>query len=337
MHMSDALVSPIVGGVCLLATAAIGAYSVKKIDLTTNEKKIPIMAVMGAFVFAAQMLNFSIPGTGSSGHIGGGLLLASVLGPYAGFLVMSMVLLVQALFFADGGLLAFGCNVINLGLFTCFIAYPFIFKKITAKNFAKGKLIFASVLATVIALQLGAFAVVLETYFSFKTSIPFLPFVFLMQPIHLAIGIVEGFLTAGVLLFIQNQKPSVLEINTVKEEKKKLFSLNSFIALFFILSLVMGGFIALFASGDPDGLEWALEKAEVSEALSKTPFESFLFNIQEKTAVFSDYIVKGVDEKTGSVLAGLIGSVLLVVCVVLVFICIKTIKQKLIKNQKEVK
>lgn len=80
----------------------------------------------GAFVFAAQMINFTIPATGSSGHIGGGMLLAALLGPYAGFLAMASILLIQALFFGDGGLLAYGCNVFNMGflyLFYCVSLY----------------------------------------------------------------------------------------------------------------------------------------------------------------------------------------------------------------------
>ncbi len=124
MHMADALISPAVGGTMMAAAACVGAYSIKRIKYDLDEKKIPLMGVMGAFVFAAQMINFAIPGTGSSGHIGGGILLAILLGPYAGFLAMASVLLIQALFFGDGGLLAYGCNLINLGFFTCFIAYP---------------------------------------------------------------------------------------------------------------------------------------------------------------------------------------------------------------------
>ena len=75
------------------------------------------MGVLGAFIFAAQMINFTIPATGSSGHLGGGLILTILLGPYAAFLTIASVLMVQALFFADGGLLALGCNIFNLGFF----------------------------------------------------------------------------------------------------------------------------------------------------------------------------------------------------------------------------
>ncbi len=187
MHMADALISPVVGGTMLAATAGVTAYSIKKIQDDMDEKKIPLMGVMGAFVFAAQMINFSIPGTGSSGHIGGGILLAILLGPYAGFLTMASILLIQALFFGDGGLLAYGCNVFNLGFYTCFIAYPLIYKRFTRKGITSKKIFGASMASTLFGLQIGAFSVVLETLLSGKTELRFGTFLLLMQPIHLAI------------------------------------------------------------------------------------------------------------------------------------------------------
>ncbi|MGL5205892.1 MAG: energy-coupling factor ABC transporter permease, partial [Acidaminococcaceae bacterium] len=117
MHMADALISPTVGFTMMMVTAGIAAYSIKKIQNDIDEKKIPLMGVIGAFVFAAQMINFAILATGSSGHLGGGILLAVLLGPYAGFLSMASILLIQALFFGDGGLLAYGCNVFNMAAY----------------------------------------------------------------------------------------------------------------------------------------------------------------------------------------------------------------------------
>ena len=87
-----------------------------------------MMGVMGAFVFAAQMINFTIPGTGSSGHLTGGLMLTALLGPYAGFLTMVGILAIQCLLFADGGLLALGCNIWNMAFYGCFISSMLIFK-----------------------------------------------------------------------------------------------------------------------------------------------------------------------------------------------------------------
>src|SRR4030042_6399529 len=115
MHMADALLAPGVGATFWAGTLGTIAYCSKKLKENMDEKLIPLMGVLGAFIFAAQMINFTIPVTGSSGHLGGGMILAILLGPYAGFLTLASVLVIQALFFADGGLLALGCNIINLG------------------------------------------------------------------------------------------------------------------------------------------------------------------------------------------------------------------------------
>ena len=80
------------------------------------------------------MINFTIPATGSSGHIGGGILLAAMLGPYAALLTIAAVLIIQCLFFADGGLMALGCNIFNMGVYACFLAYPLIFKPMVSKG-----------------------------------------------------------------------------------------------------------------------------------------------------------------------------------------------------------
>ena len=106
MHMADALVVPAVAGTMYALSTGTAAYSIRRVRLEQDEKKIPVMGVMGAFVFAAQMINFTIPGTGSSGHLCGSMLLSAILGPFAGFLTMIGILLIQCLLFADGGLLA---------------------------------------------------------------------------------------------------------------------------------------------------------------------------------------------------------------------------------------
>jgi cobalt/nickel transport system permease protein len=116
MHMADALLSPAVGGTFWAGSIGAIAYASRKLRENLDDRLIPLMGVLGAFIFAGQMINFTIPGTGSSGHIGGGMLLAILIGPYAGFLVIASVLTIQALFFADGGLLALGANIWNLGI-----------------------------------------------------------------------------------------------------------------------------------------------------------------------------------------------------------------------------
>lgn len=188
MHMADGFISPAVGCTMWAASAAITTLCARKVRQEKEMRLVPLMGVLGAFIFACQMLNFTIPGTGSSGHLGGGLILAVLLGPYAGFLVMAAILTVQALFFADGGLLALGCNIFNMGFFSCLVAYPFIYRPLAGTKTGTGRITLASVIAAVIGLQMGAFSVVLETTASGISALPFAQFVELMLPIHLAIG-----------------------------------------------------------------------------------------------------------------------------------------------------
>lgn len=225
MHMADALLTPAVAGVMYAASAVVAGASIvelhkeEKQDLTSAAKKLPTMAVMSALVFAGQMINYTIPGTGSSGHLCGGLLLTSVLGPWAGFLSMIVILTIQCLFFADGGLMALGANVWNMAFYGCFVGYFLIYRPLMrSRCFARRgervanrlKITLASVLGCVLTLQLGAFSVVLETMLSGITDLPFGAFCAIMQPIHLAIGLIEGLITAAVLLFLYEARPELL-------------------------------------------------------------------------------------------------------------------------------
>lgn len=292
MHMADALISPIVGGTMLVAATGVTAYSIKKIQVDMEENKIPLMGVMGAFVFAAQMINFSIPGTGSSGHIGGGMLLAILLGPYEGFLAMASILLIQALFFGDGGLLAYGCNVFNLGFYTCFIAYPLIYKRIINKDITPKKIFVASMASTLVGLQIGAFSVVLQTFLSGKTELPFGTFVLLMQPIHLAIGIVEGLITSAVVTFVWKARPEIIDMSAKKETSRNI-SMKKVLIPFIIAVALVGGIFSWFTSSNPDGLEWSIEKiAGTTEIETEGRIHKILSEVQSKIAFLPDYDFK---------------------------------------------
>ncbi|MDR1143697.1 MAG: energy-coupling factor ABC transporter permease [Spirochaetaceae bacterium] len=313
--MADALLSPPVGAVMLAAGAAAIGVSVKKTGSGgLDEKKIPMMGVMGAFVFAGQMINFTIPGTGSSGHIGGGVLLAAVLGPFPAFITLASVLLIQCLFFADGGLLAYGCNVINMAAASCLLAFPFIYKPIAAKKLNKKTITLASILAVVIGLQLGAFGVVLETLVSGVTELPFGTFVLLMQPIHLAIGLVEGIVTAAVLCFVYGVRPELLEAE-VSGSKGKGVRIGAVIAVFALLSAFAAGGLSIFASSNPDGLEWAMEKtAGTAELEREGPVFRAAAETVEKTALLPGYALKnGAGSGGETALAGIAGSLITVI------------------------
>ncbi|CAB1078233.1 Substrate-specific component NikM of nickel ECF transporter / Additional substrate-specific component NikN of nickel ECF transporter [Olavius algarvensis Delta 1 endosymbiont] len=290
MHMADALISPVVGGTMWAASAGLIGYCSKKITDERDDATIPLMGVVGAFVFAAQMINFTIPGTGSSGHLGGGMILAILLGPYAGLLTMASVLIVQALFFADGGLLALGCNIFNLGFLPCFIAYPLMYKNIAGTAPSERRLFTAAIISAVVGLQLGAFSVVLQTFFSGVTELPLDTFALLMQPIHLAIGIVEGLATSAVVLFVWKARPEIIK-SVISSAPVGSISLRKVTIGFVAAAVVTGGALSWFASTNPDGLEWAIFKAAGTTDLD-TPAEELhtaLSKVQEKTALLPDY------------------------------------------------
>ena len=316
MHMADALVAPAVATTMYLCSAAAGGYSVRQVRALNEPKKVPVMGVMGAFVFATQMINFTIPGTGSSGHLCGGMLLSALLGPYAGFLTMIGVLLIQCLLFADGGLLALGCNIWNMAFYGCFIGALLIWKPMMRRGASKKKIVAASVLGCVLTLQLGAFSVTLETLASGITELPFQTFVAVMQPIHLAIGLVEGLITAAVLLFVYEARPALLSCSEARKESR--FSFRKTLVILGIAALVIGGAVSLAASSNPDGLEWSMERLTGSTELENdgTGAHAAAENIQEKTALLPDYGFKNSDSTLGTSFSGVAGSAaVLVVCV----------------------
>ncbi len=288
MHMADALISPAVGGAFWAVSGGLIVYCARKIKQTLRENLVPMMGVLGAFIFAAQMLNFSIPGTGSSGHLGGGLILTILLGPHAAFIVMASVLTVQALFFADGGLLALGCNIFNLGFFPAFVAYPLIYRALAKDRRDGARASWAAVVAAVAGLELGAFFVVLQTQLSGISELPFGAFVLMMLPIHLAIGVVEGLATAAVVSFVAKARPEALPAAVYAPTPGRL---RPVLIGFAVAALLFGGVASWFASTHPDGLEWSMFKVSGKEKLEAPSggIHETLAGIQEKTAFLPNY------------------------------------------------
>jgi cobalt/nickel transport system permease protein len=343
MHMADALLSPAIGATFWAGTMGTIAYCARKLKEDMDEKMIPLMGVLGAFIFAAQMINFTIPGTGSSGHLGGGMILAVILGPYAGFIVMASVLTIQAFFFADGGLLALGCNIWNLGVYPCFIAYPLIYKALVRNDSTPKRITAAALISGVVALQLGAFSVVIETFLSGRSELPFGTFVLMMQPIHLGIGIVEGFATAGVINFIRSSRPEILESATSARPLPAGTSVRRVFVVLLFAAVLTGGALSWFASSNPDGLEWSIEKVFGKPELAEkeTGVAGALKSVQKKTAFLPDYGFKkteGTDEEKrgpawpavdpGASVSGIVGSALVLAAVFLIGLLIRALRRK---------
>lgn len=314
MHMSDALVSPVVAGILYVCSASTAGFSIRKLRGGDMNHKVPLMGVMGAFVFAAQMINFSIPGTGSSGHLCGGMLLSALLGPYAGFLTMTAILLVQCLLFADGGLMALGCNVWNMGFYGCFVGGLLIWQAFMRKGPTRGRIIAASVLGSVVSLLLGAFSVTLETLASGVTELPFAVFVRFMLPIHLVIGLVEGLITAAVLVFVFQARPELLQEGSGGREAGRHMKATTVLGILAAVALVTGGLLSHLASSSPDGLEWSVGKVTGStELVRDSEAGAWAAGVQEQTALLPDYAFK--DSEKGTSFSGITGAlVVLTIC-----------------------
>jgi cobalt/nickel transport system permease protein len=338
MHMADALLSPTVGGTMWAAAAVTIAYCSRRLRKDADDRRVPLMGVLGAFLFAAQMINFSIPGTGSSGHLGGGLLLAILLGPQAAFLVVASVLMVQALFFADGGLLALGCNIFNLGFLPAFIGYP-LYRRIAGPAPGTARAAAAAMIAAVVSLQLGALAVVIETVASGISSLPFDTFALFMLPIHFAIGIVEGVVTAAIVSFVRATRPGILPAAVPAARSGTAILLS-----FLVLALALGGVGAWFASRNPDGLEWSVARvAGAGERGSpRSTVHAALGRVQQETALLPHYGFRherdgagqaraaggtaddtGDDRRIGTSVAGVTGGAMTLVFALLVGLALK--------------
>ena len=347
MHMADALLAPGTAAVMYAASATAAGISIaklrkeEKIGLEPTAKRLPTMAVAAALVFAGQMINYTIPGTGSSGHLCGGMLLSAILGPFAGFLSMITVLLIQGLFFADGGLMALGANIWNMAFYGCFIGYFLIYRPIIksrlfasmgTKKAMRVRIVLASVIGCVVTLQLGAGSVAVETTVSGITSLPFGAFLGLMLPIHLAIGLIEGLITSAVLLFVYETRPELLKEVEETGGIENRFSLGKTLTILAVIAGLTGGCLSLYASSNPDGLEWALfgnaeEGYAENMGLDEDNFgiasntAEMAEGIQEKTSFLPDYAFAGdEDNPAGTTVSGLVGS--LMVAVLAVLICL---------------
>lgn len=298
--MSDALISPAVfAATSAIALALVGiatrqvSRTSRKRDLSSlteqvNEQRIvPLMGVMGALIFAAQMLNFAIPATGSSGHIVGGILLAAILGPWAGFLTLTSIIVIQCLLFADGGLMALGCNILNMAAISCLVAYPLVFKPLVYHRTSALRWGIASIAASITALAMGALAVTIETEMSEITALPYARFIVFMIPIHLLIGLGEGLATAAVIAALRRYRPDLLHDAEYTEPKRR----SIFFAAVIAIALIGGTVAGSIASSAPDGLEWSIERTTEGNQLAQyqSAIHQETAETQQATALLPDY------------------------------------------------
>jgi cobalt/nickel transport system permease protein len=199
LHAPDGFVSIPVGIAMWVVTIAVLAYAVKRTNASLDERAAPLLGVMAAFIFAAQMFNFPVAG-GTSGHLLGGVLAAVLLGPWAGTLVMTAVVVVQALVYQDGGLVVLGANVFNMGVLGTLGGY-WLYRAIAAALGGEGRgRLPAAGIAAWVAVIAGATSMSLQLAASGVSPLGIaLP---AMVGTHVLIGIGEALITVAALGFI---------------------------------------------------------------------------------------------------------------------------------------
>jgi cobalt/nickel transport system permease protein len=260
MHMANELLSVPVAAVTLAFALIAATLAARYAGKTITDNRAPLMGVMGAFVFAAQMINFTLPGMpGTSGHLGGGVLLAILLGPAAGIVTMTAILIVQCLLFQDGGLLALGCNIINIGILPCLIGWG-LYRILLgpAAKAAAWRQYLAAWIACVVSVVAGAAMVPFEAAASGVLKIPLSQFLGVMIGVHLVIGLCEGAVTFAVIAYLRHVRPELLDLEpTAVALSAARPGYGVVAASLLVTALLLASVVSWFASTLPDGLEWS--------------------------------------------------------------------------------
>jgi cobalt/nickel transport system permease protein len=297
LHIPDGFLSVPVAVAWWILTVLVVAIAVQKTSKSLNERQVPLMGVMAAFIFAAQMLNFPVLG-GTSGHLLGGALAALLLGPWAGVLVMTCVVGLQALLFQDGGLLAMGANIFNMGIATTLIGYGLGVPLLRAFGGKPWGLALTGFVAGWVSVMLGAALTALQLSLSgLDAAIVFPAILF----VHAFIGIGEGLITMAAIAFVVSTRPDLVDsLATYLDPAaaRRPMSRGVLGAVTGVgLAIALGAtLLAPLASGDPDGLERVAEDQGFIDRAQEAPFN-----------LLPDYTIPGLEGGFSTILAGVVG------------------------------
>ena len=261
LHIPDGFLTILISAIFWAITAIIVGIAISKTNKSLGEKQVPLMGVMAAFIFAAQMLNFPVAG-GTSGHFLGGALAAMVLGPWAAILVMTAVIGVQALLFQDGGLLVMGANIFNMGILTAVIGFG-LYRAVSGRS--RGVRLAAAGFAAWLAVVASALITALQLWLSGTTQLQIV--VPAMLGVHVLIGIGEAIITVTAVAFIERTRPDLLDEKSTTEKGGRGWA---FVGVLFSLLAVL---LSPFASADPDGLERVAENLGFLEHGQSAPYQ----------------------------------------------------------------
>jgi cobalt/nickel transport system permease protein len=308
MHIPDNFLSLTVSLICWAITIITLGIAISRTNKSLGERQVPLMGVMAAFIFAAQMINFPVLG-GTSGHLLGGVLAAITLGPWAGMLVMTAVIAVQGLLFQDGGLVVMGANILNMGLLTCAVGYGLYRSVIGSNRTVKLAVIGIAAWLSVIT---GALFTALQIWLSGNAQVQVI--VPAMLFVHAFIGLGEALITVAAVLFIMRSRPDLLgEGSESAQGSRGWIFTGVLIALVVVL-------LSPFASANPDGLN------RVAMDLG------FIQTAKTASGPLAGYTIPFLSSISASkVVAGVIG---VIVVLAIVFITGRSMQKKSINNQK---
>ncbi|MEJ5224953.1 MAG: energy-coupling factor ABC transporter permease [Anaerolineales bacterium] len=288
LHIPDGFLNLVISLIFWALTIVSVGVAIRKTNRALGEKQVPLMGVMAAFIFAAQMLNFPVAG-GTSGHFLGGALAAMVLGPWAGILVMTAVIAVQALLFQDGGLLVMGANIFNMGVLTALIGFGLYRSVINANRGVRlGVAAVAAWLSTVASALITALQLWLSGTSRLEIVVP------AMLGVHVLIGLGEAIITVAALAFIEQTRPDLLNA-----EKSAAQGGRGWIVAGVIVSL-LAVLLSPLASADPDGLERVAEDFGFLELGQSAPYQ-----------ILPDYTIPFLGETAiSTIVAGAIGALI---------------------------
>lgn len=289
MHIPDGMLEARTWIPAWIGSAGLLGYAVKRVRATLSDGRIVMMAVLAALIFALQMLNFPVAG-GTSGHFAGGALAAIVLGPWPAMLTMAAVLVVQALFFGDGGITALGANFINMAIIGPAVGWA-VYRGLTTLADTRGVKVTASAAAGWCACFTGAISAAVMLWASGRT--PLGPVLAAMGGWHAVIGIGEGAITAGIVAYLLAVRPDLVATETTALErtsvKKTAWVLGGLAVAAALLSFI--------ASSHPDGLEFAYERLGAA-----------LDEVSLLGSPMPDYVLPGLANETlAGIIAGVIG------------------------------
>ncbi len=322
MHIPENYLSPATCGVMAAAMVPVWTHAVRKVNKELPKEKIPLIGVGAAFSFLGMMFNVPLVG-GTTGHAVGGTLIALLFGPEAACLAVSIALLIQAVLFGDGGILAFGANCFNMAFVLPFVGYA-LYKLIT-KNKKEGAVKYvAAAISSYIALNLAALCAAIEfgiqpllfkdaaghaiyCPYDLSISIPAM-----MIPHLVVAGVVEALFTVAIFAFVKKTSPDLVFENMISDEDKKE---KKHIPVFALVAVLIAATpLGLLATGTAWG-EWGSDEiAEIvtnGKELGYTP--SGLLNGWSLETVMPDYTLKGVNETVAYILSAVIGVALLII------------------------